>query len=79
MNIFIVGKFVSPQENARTPSLEAAREKSGTAQLRRQEVGYYKDHLEKDARNLCRERIPGIIQGMTKLQGKALVFLSSGD
>lgn len=36
--IFIVGEFVSPQTNVRTLSLEAAREKSGAAQLRRQEV-----------------------------------------
>lgn len=36
--IFIVGEFVSPQNNVRTLSLETAREKSGKAQLRRQEV-----------------------------------------
>lgn len=35
------------------------------------------NHPEKDARSLCRERITGVTQGMTKLQVK--VFLSSGD
>lgn len=75
--IFIVGEFVSPRKMSghKPGSNQGKAQKAGGLIIPGNKAqGKVTDHLQKDAR----ERISGIIQGMTKLQDNELVFLSNG-